>query len=69
MLLSCQRVAKLKSSQYILTDKNLDDDEDETEETEESYGILFYILTSKEYFVGQNISFCIMCFKKEEKQY
>ena len=69
MLLSCQGVAKLKSSQYILTDKNFDDDEDETEETEESYGILFYILTSKEYFVGQNISFCIMCFKKEEKQY
>ena len=52
MLLSCQRVAKLKSFQDILTNENSDDDddEDETEETEESYGILFYILTSKEYF-------------------
>ena len=50
MLLSCQGVAKLKSFQGILTNENSDDDEDETEETEESYGILFYILTSKEYF-------------------
>ena len=69
MLLVCQRVAKLKSFQDILTDKSSHDGEDKTEETEESYCILFYFLTSKEYFMGLVKSFISdVLYKKEEKQ-
>ena len=69
MLLVCQRVAKLKSFQDILTDKSSHDGEDKTEETEESYCILFYFLTFKEYFLGQVKRFILdVLYKKEEKQ-